>query len=163
MNSSSYSYSPPRGDKVSTAITYILICAAVVLLILSEVLADIKPFFQASGFAAILIAVMFCSRYVLSGYTYTVRLSDDGERADLVVVENRGKQNRTVCRISATDSRLFKAKKLAGRVYDYRPTPFIRDSWVFEVPEDDGGGFIRFCPDERMIEILRSLGCEVEK
>lgn len=163
MNASYYSYSPPRGDRVSTALTYVLIGAAAVLLVLGEVFSGIKPIFQASGFAAILIAVMFCTRYMLSGYTYTVSISDDGSRADLEVVENRGKQNRTVCRIAATDSRLFKAKKLVGRVYDYRPTPFIRDSWVFEVSHGDGGGFIRFCPDERMIDILRSLGCEVEE
>jgi len=31
------------------------------------------------------------------------------------------------------------------------------------VPERDGDGFVRFSPDEKMIEIMRSLGCEVQE
>ncbi len=163
MSQNEYSYSPPRGDKVSTVITYALVGAAALLIVFGEIFTDIKPIFQASGFGALLLSVMFFSKYLLSGYTYTVTVSEDGESADLVVVENSGKRNRTVCRVCATDSRIFKAKKPGGRVWDYRPSPFVTDHWVFTVSERDGGGFIRFCPDRRMLDILRALGCEVEQ
>ncbi len=159
-----YSHTPPCGDKVSRALTVALIALAAVLLVLGELFASLKPIFQAAGFGALLLAVLFCTRFLLSGYTYSIELSDDGEEGDLVITENRGKARRTVCRVSVKGARLSRPqKKQSGRVYDYRPSPFIAEHYLFEVSERDGGGFIRFCPDEKIVNILRSLGCEVEE
>ncbi len=158
----SYSYSPPRGDSLSRAIVFALLGGAAIIVMLGEFLTDIKPILQTVGFVPAVLGVMLCSRFMLSGYTYTIELGADGSSADLVIVENRGKANRTVCRVSAIGGRLVR-KKAEGRCYDYRPTPFSEDSYFYIVSDRDGGGIVRFCPDERMIDIMRSLGCEVEE
>ncbi len=159
----SYSYSPPRGDAFSRAIVFALLGGAAVIVLFGEFLTEYKPIFQTAGFLPAIAGVMFYARFLLSGYTYTVEVSAEGSGADLVIVENRGKANRTVCRVSAVGGNLLRAKRGEGRSFDYRPTPFAEPSYYYEVSERDGGGYVRFCPDEKMVQILSSLGCEVEE
>jgi len=161
-----YSYSPEKGDSRSKTLAFCILGGAAFLVLLGEFLGEYKPILQTAGFVVAIAGIMICSRFLLSGYTYIIEGSEDGKAPDLVIIENRGKVNRTVCRVSASGGRLFRAdggKKPDGRVYDYRPSPFVSDSWIYVVPERDGDGFVRFSPDEKMIEIMRSLGCEVQE
>ncbi len=159
----SYTYSPPRGDQTSQIITFCTLGGAMILVLLGEFIGAYKTVLQMAGFLTALAGIMLCTRWLLSGYTYTIELSDDGASADLVIVENKGKVNRTVCRVSAVGGKLSRTKSSEGKLYDYRPSPFVKDAWIYEVPASDGDGFVRFCPDEKMVEIMQALGCEVEK
>lgn len=161
-----YSYSPEKGDSTSKAIAFSVLGGAAILIMLGEFLADYKPILQTAGFVLAMAGVLVCSRFLLSGYTYSLEAAE-GASSDLVIVENKGKVNRTVCRVSLSGGRLYrdvkgeKGKKFDGKLYDYRPSPFTPDSWVYEVPERDGEGFVRFCPDEKMVSLMKEMGCEV--
>lgn len=161
-----YSYSPERADATSKAISFSILSAAGVLLIISEFLTEYKPIFQTAGFVIALFGVLFCSRFLMSEYTYILESAADGSPPDLVITERKGKVTRTVCRVSVAGGKLFpisKEKKLSGAVYDYRPSPFTPDSYVFRVPERDGEGYVKFSPDKKMTELMREIGCEVEE
>ncbi len=161
-----YSYSPEKGDSTSKAIAFAVLGGATILIMLGEFLSEYKPILQTAGFVLAMAGVLVCSRFLLSGYTYSLEAAE-GASPDLVIVENKGKVNRTVCRVSVVGGKLYrdvkgeKGKKFDGKLYDYRPSPFTPDSWVYEVPERDGEGFVRFCPDEKMVSLMREMGCEV--
>ena len=98
-------------------------------------------------------------------FTYSIETEGEGRAPDLVVRENKAKSSRILSRVSIAGGKLIRAsnfKPNGAPVYDHRPTPFSKDYWVFEVPECDGEGYIRFSPDAEMLELMRSLGCEVE-
>lgn len=128
---------------------------------------EISPILQTGGFVLAMAGLLVCTRFLLSGFTYSIESQADGTPPDLVIVENKGKVNRTVCRVSVAGGKLYRSdknRKLAsGKIYDYRPTPFGSDSWIFEVPERDGEGFVRFSPDEQMVSLMRSAGCLVSE
>lgn len=161
-----YSCKPESADKLSKAISFAILGGAAILILLSEILSEYKPILQTAGFIIALFGVMFCSRFLLSGYTYLLESAADGSSPDLVITEQKGKTTRIVCRVSVAGGKLFrdeKSKKPEGRIYDYRPSPFADNSWVFMVPERDGEGCVKFCPDEKMIALMRDIGCEVEE
>ena len=157
-----YSFSPPRGDSVSKALAFVLLGGAAIAVMLAEFLQGIASILQTGGFALAMAGLLVCTRFLLSGYTYSIESEADGTSPDLVIVENKGKINRTVCRVSLAGgklSRFDKSRKLPGdKVYDYRPSPFVADSWVFEVPARDGEGFVIFSPDDKMISLMQSAG-----
>ena len=160
-----YSYKPESADSTTKAISFGILGGAGALILLSEILAEYKPVLQTAGFVVALFGVLFCSRFLLAGYTYIIESAADGSPPDLVITEQKGKTVRIVCRVSIVGGKLYrdeKSKKPDGAVYDYRPSPFAPNSWVFKIPERDGEGFVRFTPDERMIELMREIGCEVE-
>jgi hypothetical protein len=159
-----YSHTPEGGDRKSRAVCFATLGVAGALILLSEVFAAYKPVFQTLGFIIALFGILLCARLLMTSYTYSLEAAADGTPPDLVIRERRGKIDRTVCRVSVSGGRLTRAedsKKPKGEVYDYRPSPFAPTSWVFEVAEVDGGGFVKFNPDEKMIAIMRSVGCEV--
>lgn len=161
-----YSYKPESADSTSKAISFGVLGGAAILILLSEILSEYKPILQTAGFVLALFGVLFCSRFLLSDYTYIIESAADGSSPDLVITEQKGKTARIVCRISIAGGKLFrdeKSKKPEGAVYDYRPSPFAPNSWVFKVPEKDGEGFVKFTPDDRMVELMRGIGCEVEE
>lgn len=158
-----YSYSPERGDGASKLTAFLILASAAALLLLGELFSELKPLLQAGGFALALGGILVCSRFLLSGYTYCIELSD-AAAPDLVIIEHRGKADRTVCRVSILGGKLYckDLKRERGvRLYDHRPSPFRSPSVFFEIPERDGEGFIRFCPDEKMLSLMKELGCEV--
>ena len=160
-----YSYKPESADSTTKAISFGILGGAGALILLSEILAEYKPVLQTAGFVVALFGVLFCSRFLLAGYTYIIESAADGSPPDLVITEQKGKNVRIVCRVSIAGGKLYrdeKSKKPDGTVYDYRPSPFAPNGWIFKIPERDGEGFVRFTPDERMIELMREIGCEVE-
>ena len=160
-----YSYKPESADSTTKAISFGILGGAGALILLSEILAEYKPVLQTAGFVVALFGVLFCSRFLLAGYTYIIESAADGSPPDLVITEQKGKTVRIVCRVSIVGGKLYrdeKSKKPDGAVYDYRPSPFAPNGWIFKIPERDGEGFVRFTPDERMIELMREIGCEVE-
>lgn len=165
-----YSYSPPKGGTAVQTVAFCLFGAAAALIMLGEIIPEYKPVLLTGGFVLAMAGLPVCTRFLLSGYTYGIESEADGGAPDLVIVENRGKANRTVCRVSASLGYLFRYDKkerrtrLSGkRIYDYRPTPLTEGAFVYEVPERDGGGFVIFCPDEKMIALMQSLGCRVDE
>jgi len=161
-----YSYKPEHADSTSKAIAFAVLGAAAALIMLGEILKEYQPLFITAGFVLAMAGVLVCIRFLLSAYTYIIEADTESGIADLVITEMKGKTIRTVCRVSIAGSRLFadeKGKKPDGMIYDYRPSPFAPDSRYFEVPERDGEGYVRFSPDEKMIELMRSFGCEVEE
>ncbi len=161
-----YSYTPERVESTSKTIAFCILGGAAILVLLGEFVGEYKPILQTAGFVLAMGGVLVCSRFLLSGYTYNIEAAD-GASPDLVIIEHKGKTGRTVCRVSLAGGRLFrpeKGKRLdPRRIYDYRPSPFAPDSWVYEVPERDGEGFVRFSPNAEMVEIMRELGCEVSE
>ena len=159
-----YSYTPERGDKTSRAIIWSLAGAGLTLAILAEIIISVSSILHVIAFGALLCSILIWSRCML-GFTYSIEIEGEGRAPDLVVRENKAKSSRVLSRVSIRGGRLIRAssfKPNGAPVYDHRPTPFSKDHWIFEVPESDGEGFIRFAPDEEMIELMRSLGCEVE-
>lgn len=158
-----YSYSPPRGDSVSKTLAFVIFGGAAILVLLAEFLPEISPILKTGGFVLAMAGLLVCTRFLLLGYTYSIESAADCTPPDLVIVENKGKVNRTVCRVSVAGgklSRLDKSRKrVSGKVYDYRPSPFCSESWVFEVPERDGEGIVYFCPDSNMVSLMQSAGC----
>lgn len=166
MMVSIYSYKPEGADSTTNAISFGILGGAGALILLSEILGQYKPVLQTAGFVLALFGVLFCSRFLLAGYTYIIESAADGSSPDLVITEQKGKTARIVCRVSIAGGKLYrdeKSKKPEGAVYDYRPSPFAPNGWVFKVPEKDGEGYVKFTPDERMIELMREIGCEVEE
>lgn len=161
-----YSYKPEHADSTSKVISFVVLGAAAALIMLGEILKEYQPLLMTAGFVLAMCGVLVCIRFLLSTYTYIIEADTEAGIADLVITEIKGKTLRTVCRVSLAGGRLFadeKGKKPNGAVYDYRPSPFTPNSRYFEVPERDGEGFVRFSPDEKMVELMRSLGCEVEE
>ncbi len=165
-----YSYSPQKGDSISRVLTFALLGGGGLLVLLGAVFPDYEPFFWTLGFILLMAGLLVCTRFLLSGFTYNIESTADGTPPDLVIIENKGKVNRTVCRVSASGGKLFEYKKSEKRsrlsskkIYDYRPTPFSEGAYVYEAPEQDGGGFVLFCPDKEMLSLMHSLGCEVTK
>lgn len=162
-----YSYSPPRGDSVSKTLAFCILGGALVVVMLAEFLPEAAPILQTGGFVLAMAGLLVCTRFLLSGYTYNLESAADGTSPDLVIVENKGKVNRTVCRVSVAGGKLCrfnkKTKLASGKVYDYRPTPFGNDSWVFEVPERDGEGFVLFSPDDKLLALMQSAGCALSE
>ena len=161
-----YSHTPESGDPKSRAVCFSTLGTAGALILLSEILSAYKPILMTAGFIVALFGIAVCARLLMTSYTYSLESSADGTPPDLVIRERRGKLDRTVCRVSVSGGRLTRgagSKKPKGAVYDYRPSPFTPAWWTFEVPERDGSGFVRFNPDEKMIALMRSAGCEVEE
>ena len=161
-----YSYKPEGADSTTKSIAFAILGGAGALILLSEMLTEYKPVLLTAGFIIALFGVLFCSRFLLSSYTYIIESAADGSSPDLVITEQKGKVTRTVCRVSIAGGKLYrdeKSKKPNGAVYDYRPSPFTPSPWVFKVPERDGEGFVKINPDEKMIELMREIGCEVEE
>ena len=159
-----YSYTPERGDKVSRALIGSLAGAGLTFAILAELLASLSSVFHATAFGLLLGSILVWSRCMLS-FTYSIESSEDGRPPDLVIRENRGKTSRILSRASVKGGKLIRPsgfKPNGVPVYDHRPTVFIKDHWIFAVSESDGEGFIRFCPDEKMLELMHELGCEAE-
>lgn len=159
-----YSYTPERGDKISRAMIWSLAGAGLTLALLAEIIESVSSILHVIAFGALLGSVLIWSRCMLS-FTYSIETEGEGRAPDLVVRENKAKSSRILSRVSIAGGKLIHSDKFkpgGAPVYDHRPTPFSKDYWVFEVPERDGAGFIRFSPDEEMLELIRTLGCEVE-
>ena len=160
-----YSYTPPRGDKVSNALIYSLAGAGLALAILAEILTSVSSVLHVVAFGLLLGSILIWSRCMLN-FTYSIESNEDGRPADLVVRENKAKSSRILSRVSIKGGKLIRPDSFKPNgvpVYDHRPTVFIKDYWIFEVPACDGEGFIRFCPDEKMLELMRQLGCEAQE
>lgn len=161
-----YSYSPPRGNTAAKILTWVLVAAALILMVAGSIFPDLDPILKTSAFALMMAAVLVCTRFMLLGYTYSVETSDSGA-PDLVIVENKGKVNRTVCRVSIAGGRLYPSassvKIPAGKKFDYRTGLAPSEGCVFRVPERDGGDYVLFCPDEKLRELMISLGASVEE
>lgn len=159
-----YSYTPERGDKISRAMIWSLAGAGLPLAVLAEIIVSVSSILHVIAFGALLGSILIWSRCMLC-FTYSIETEGEGRAPDLVVRENKAKSSRVLSRVSIAGGKLIRAsnfKSNGAPVYDHRPTPFSKDYWVFEVPERDGEAFIRFSPDEEMLELMRSLGCEVE-
>ena len=159
-----YSYTPERGDKISRALIWSLAGAGLTLAVLAEIIVSVSSILHVIAFGALLGSILIWSRCML-GFTYSIESSEDGRPLDLVVRENKAKSSRILSRVSIAGGKLIHASKFKSNgapVYDHRPSIFMKEYWVFEVPERDGEGYIRFSPDEEMLEMMRSLGCEVE-
>lgn len=159
-----YSYTPERGDKTSRAIIYSLAGAGLTLALLAEIIVSVSSILHVIAFGALLGSILVWSRCMLS-FTYSIESSEDGRPPDLVVRENKAKSSRILSRVSIKGGKLIRPsgfKPNGAPVYDHRPTVFIKDYWIYEVPECDGEGYIRFVPDKKMLGLLRELGCEAE-
>jgi hypothetical protein len=86
-----YSYKPEGADSTSKAISFGVLGGAAILILLSEILAEYKPILMTAGFVLALFGVLFCSRFMLAGYTYIIESAADGSSPDLVITEQKGK------------------------------------------------------------------------
>lgn len=135
-----YSYRPPQGNAATKALTF---SALIIALILFMSRATSLPYAGALQMLALVFAmggIMLCTRYLMTGYVYTLEKS--GERMDLVVVEEKGKARRTVCRLSVNGASLTRDAKLPPapqkrRTYNYCPSAFDKNARYFISPEAD--------------------------
>lgn len=160
-----YSYSPPSGNKAAKILTSVLVGTGLLFMIASALMPDLDPILKTIAFALMMASVLVCTRYMLVGYTYSIESGESG-CPDLVIIEHKGKVNRTVCRVSVCGGRLYSSPKNvkipAGKRYDYRSGLAPSDGCVFRVPERDGGDYVLFCPDQKMTELMLSLGASHE-
>ena len=135
-----YSYRPPQGNTATKALTF---SALIIALILFMSRATSLPYAGALQMLALVFAmggIMLCTRYLMTGYVYT--LEKNGECVDLVVVEEKGKARRTVCRLSVNGASLTRDAKLPPasqkrRTYNYCPSAFDKNARYFISPEAD--------------------------
>lgn len=156
-----YSYTPERGDKISRALIYSLAGVGLALALLAEILPKVSNPLHVAAFALMLASILVWSRCMVS-FTYSIESAEDGRPPDLIVRENKGKTSRILSRVSLDGGRLIRSDKFkpdGAPVYDHRPSIFIKDYWIFEVSERETRAFIRFSPDEEMLNILREAGC----
>lgn len=133
-----YSYRPPQGNTATKALTF---SALIIALILFMSRATSLPYAGALQMLALVFAmggIMLCTRYLMTGYVYT--LEKNGECVDLVVVEEKGKARRTVCRLSVNGASLTRDAKLPPasqkrRTYNYCPSAFDKNARYFISPE----------------------------
>ncbi len=159
-----YSYSPKSGDSKTKLLVFSLLSLSLAIVIIGGLLPVYKGVLQAAGFVVAIVSVMLCARFIMTSYTYIVEDRDSDGYCDFVIKETRGGRSRTVCRIEIGGSTLFlesNGKAMPkGEVYDYRPSLFISPVYRLCANERDGGGSVRFCPDEKMVQLLQSLGAK---
>lgn len=135
-----YSYRPPQGNAATKALTF---SALIIALLLFMSRATSLPYAGALQMLALVFAmggIMLCTRYLMTGYVYT--LEQNGAGVDLVIVEEKGKARRTVCRISVNGATLTRDTKLPEsekkrRAYNYCPAAFDKNARWFISPESE--------------------------
>lgn len=158
-----YSYTPERGDRISRILIYSLAGVGLVLAFLAEIIPNAASALHVAAFALMLASILVWSRCMIS-FTYSIESAEDGRAPDLVVRENKGRTSRILSRVSLDGARLIRSDRFkpdGAPVYDHRPSVFIKNYWVFEVSEREGTAYIRFTPDEKMLDLIRMAGCEV--
>jgi hypothetical protein len=157
-----YSYSPKSGNSKTKLLVFSLLALAVAVVIVGGLLPAYKGVLQAAGFVVAIVSVMLCARFIMTSYTYIVEDGDSDGCCDFVIKEARGGRTRTVCRIEISGSALYMESDgravPKGEVYDYRPSLFVSPVYRLCANERDGGGSVRFCADDELIELLLMLG-----
>ncbi len=152
-----YSYRPPQGNTPTKALTFSALFIALLLFLSPAAKLPYTGALQMLGLVFAMGAIMLCTRYLLTGYVYT--LEQNGEGVDLTIVEEKGKARRTVCRLSVTGAALTRGAKLPDaekkrRTYNYCPAAFDKNAHYFISPEaQDEAVKITVC-DEFLIALF---------
>lgn len=161
-----YSYSPKTSDGKDRLLVFLILALGVAAVIAGGFLPAYRGIVQMLGFVVLILGVMLCARYMLTSYTYVIEEADNEGFHDFVVKETKGGRMRTVCRVRIEGSTLKRGSRASSRAtgasYDYRASLFGDGCYCLSVSERDGGGSVRFSPDEKTVELLYSLGAKKE-
>ncbi len=124
------------------------------------------PFiYQTLGVCFLVLAIFMATRYLVKQYAYST--TDRGlEGYDLVINEINGKKSTVVCRISIDEITDFlPAHRKTGKelrrdkplCFNYCPEMFPKGAYYVKASLPEGVALIKFCPDEKMIKILKTL------
>ena len=157
-----YEYMPPPKNQWIKTLCMGLFFGALVLFGASG-LRDIMPtpwLFQFLAICMLTVSIMLMGRYLLRYYLYRVEETDGG--VDFTVTEITRRGGTTVCRLGLHQLRAVKVwnaeskpprgKKIYNYCVDARPV----DSRLLEFADRDEIIYIRFSPDEKMLEILEN-------
>lgn len=139
----------------------VLLSAGILLICLSMAAERLGALLLFVGISLVLLGGILLLRYCFTEYTYTL----EGEL--FLVTERRGRRIRTSARlllsdidsVSAVRGRRFVRPHRDVGVYDYRPSPLMRDYCVMTVRAPDlcegrERLLILISPDEKMLHLL---------
>jgi hypothetical protein len=147
-----------------TALFTLLTATGMFYIVLSD------TYFYAIEFLTLLSAIAaltVAGRYLLVEYLYVVRESESGAY-EFLVVEQKGKRNKIVCRIFTSDiteileeasmtREALKERRRNVKRHDYCVDLGSRSAVCLFVSEDEAEEMIRISLDERLLSLLRSL------
>jgi len=120
-------------------------------------------FLRGIGTGLFLVGFVTLDRYAFTSFSYSLEADDSiPGRLDFVVRSVRYGRIRTVCRVSAVDvTDIVKYDEIAKREkglkkYNYCPDITGKNRYVLLL-DDDGDAEICFCPDERMVNIIKNI------
>lgn len=158
-----YSCYTGQPKKWAKSVVVGLAVLAVVLFLAGYVVQSYKGLWQLSA-AICAVSSLLLSFRLLTSYIYEISDCERAGEYDLVITEVRGRKNRVVCRVSVKTGRLIKlaeGEKLpetAGPKCDFTVWGAEKEDVMYFLPdENEGGGIVRFAPDEKMKEIIKRL------
>lgn len=168
-----YEYRAKRKNKTAvllTALFTLLFATGMLYMTLSEV------YRYAVEFLTVLSAVLalaVAGRYLLVDYLYVVR--EDGTGVpEFLVVEQKGKRNKIVCRLSVSEitetvretpevREALKARFHAAKHHNYCVDIGYNGAVCLFLSEDEAETAIRISPDEHLLSLLRAFSSEFRK
>lgn len=122
--------------------------------------------FQFVAICMLTVSILLMGRYLLRYYLYRVEEIKGG--VDFTVTEITRRGGTTVCRLGLSqllsvkewneENKPLRGKKIYNYCVDARPVA----SWLLEFADGEETIYIRFSPDERMLEILKNACADRE-
>ena len=159
-----YEFSPkPRKN-----LLYFIIFSCAILGIVSFAPFDISEkyslWLKALGFVLLAAAFILADRYVMTYFSYSIEKNDEGG-IDFCVREIRYRRARVVCRVYLHEIKEIKKIKKGKQsdisrgalVFNYRRDFLPSEHFLIRGEGKDGEFFIRFSPDDEMVNIIRDF------
>lgn len=155
-----YTYTPKNDTRVAAATAAICFLASILLFIPNKLDPIISTALPCTGIWLFICGFLVLERYVLTVFTYTLKACPDG--CELIVTETRLKKQRVVCRVLSDSfvglNEKVKGKKEKGtKRYNYCPELCATERYVLLIEDGDGRSEVSFRPDEKMVQIIKSL------
>lgn len=165
-----YEYRPPKDGGMKTLVFLLLICSIIIF----AASAAMEAYAGLLELGAVILAaagLLLGTRYLMTDYIYAVGPGDgisdrynghngysEYNRYDLTITECRGRKRRVVCRVSVNEGKLEKitpnTPKPKGIIFNYCTGIHPANACYYFPGERDGGGVIKFSPDDTLIRIL---------
>ena len=152
-----YSYRPSQGNTPTKVLTFSAFAASFLLFLSPAASLPYAGALQMLGLLFAMGGIMLCTRFLMTGYLYTLEQNGDG--IDLAVTEEKGKARRIVCRLSVRGAKITRTDKLPDseknrRTYNYCPSAFDKNARFFISPESEGEAVKLILCDEFLRALL---------
>ncbi len=161
-----YQCRPTHQNALAKIVAVLLFATSMALLFCSSLPPSsvVVTLMQCVGLALLIPAVQILTRYVVLQYLYRLQSYEDGN-TDLEIYTYRGgSKMQLVCRIGVEEITAMaplsaENKKPTGRMKRYRYLPDLSPAvaTVLSITNADGDCELIFCPDERMLAMLRDM------